>query len=206
VLIKSFREGLDIHAMTASELFSVPLDKVTDEMRRRAKAVNFGVIYGQQAFGLARELHISNKEAQEFIDFYFSRYKNVRATLEKAKEKAHVTGMAETLTGRRRLLPEINSSDFIVRSTQERLAVNTPFQGTAADMIKKAMLSLDKFLLHNNLQTKMVLQIHDELLFEAPESELDLLLPTVRTMMESAMELTVPLRVEISVGKNWKEC
>jgi DNA polymerase-1 len=206
VLIKSFQEGLDIHAMTASELFSVPLDKVTEEMRRRAKAVNFGVIYGQQAFGLARELHIPNKEAQEFIDFYFARYKNVRIALEKIKEKAHRAGIAETLTGRRRLLPEINSQDFIVRSAQERLAVNTPFQGTAADMIKKAMISLDAWLAHHSLQTKMVLQIHDELLFEAPESELDLLLPTVRTMMESAMKLIVPLRVEISVGKNWKEC
>ncbi len=206
VLVKSFKEGLDIHAMTASELFSVPLDQVTEEMRRRAKAVNFGVIYGQQAFGLARELHIPNKEAQEFIDFYFSRYKDVRATLEQAKEKAHKTGMAETLSGRRRLLPEINSHDFIVRSAQERLAVNTPFQGTAADMIKKAMISIDHWLSLHKLQTKMLLQIHDELLFEAPESELELLLPTIRTMMESVMELIVPLRVEISVGKNWKEC
>jgi len=206
VLVKSFNEGIDIHAMTASELFSVSLDKVTEDMRRRAKAVNFGVIYGQQAFGLARELRIPNKEAQEFIDFYFARYKNVQATLEKAKEKAHATGMAETLIGRRRLLPEINSQDFIVRSSQERLAVNTPFQGTAADMIKKAMICLDRWLSEHKLQTKMVLQIHDELLFEAPESELDVLLPTVRTMMESAMKLIVPLRVEINVGKNWKEC
>lgn len=206
VLVKSFKEGLDIHAMTASELFSVPLDKVTEEMRRRAKAVNFGVIYGQQAFGLARELRISNKEAQDFINFYFSRYKKVQSTLDKAKEKAHATGMAETLTGRRRLLPDINSQDFIVRSAQERLAVNTPFQGTTADMIKKAMISLDTWLSHEKLQTKMILQIHDELLFEAPESELDILLPTVRTMMESVMELIVPLHVDISVGKNWKEC
>jgi DNA polymerase I len=206
VLVKSFNEEIDIHAMTASELFSVPLDKVTEEMRRKAKAVNFGVIYGQQAFGLARELRISTKEAQKFIDFYFARYKKVQSVLEQAKQKAHETGMAETLTGRRRLLPDINAQDFIVRSAQERLAVNTPFQGTAADMIKRAMISLDSWLAHHKLQTKMVLQIHDELLFEAPESELDLLLPTVRTMMESAMELIVPLRVEISVGKNWKEC
>lgn len=206
VLVKSFQENIDIHAMTASELFSVPLDMVTEDMRRRAKAVNFGVIYGQQAFGLARELRIPNKEAQAFIDFYFSRYQNVRATLEQAKEKAHRTGMAETLTGRRRMLPEINSQDFIIRSAQERLAVNTPFQGTAADMIKRAMLSIDRWLSDQRLQTKMVLQIHDELLFEAPESELDILLPTVRTMMESVMELIVPLRVEINVGKNWKEC
>ncbi len=206
VLVKSFKENLDIHAMTASELFSVPLDQVTEEMRRRAKIVNFGVIYGQQAFGLAKELRISNKEAQQFIDFYFSRYKNVRAILDEAKNKAHKTGMAETLTGRRRLLPDINHHDFIVRSTQERLAINTPFQGTAADMIKKAMISLDQWLAQHHMRTKMVLQIHDELLFEAPESEVDLLLPTIRSMMESVMELSVPLRVEISIGKNWKEC
>jgi DNA polymerase-1 len=205
-LIKAFKEDLDIHAMTASELFGVPLDKVTKEMRHRAKAVNFGVIYGQQAFGLARELRISNAEAQAFINAYFTRYKHVHATLDKAKERAHQTGMAETLTGRRRLLPDINSSDFIVRSAQERLAVNTPFQGTAADMIKMAMIALNNWLLKEKLQTKMVLQIHDELLFETPESELDRLLPHVRSFMESAMELIVPLRVEISVGKNWKEC
>ena len=205
-LIKAFNEDLDIHAMTASDLFGVPLDQVTSEMRHRAKAVNFGILYGQQAFGLARELRIPNAEAQAIINAYFNRYKNVHAVIEAAKERAHKTGMAETLTGRRRLLPDINSSDFIVRSSQERLAVNTPFQGTAADMIKIAMIRLDEWLLKKKMQTKMVLQIHDELLFETPESELDVLLPHVKTFMESAMDLIVPLRVEISVGKNWKEC
>ena len=204
--MKAFQENLDIHTMTAAELFSVPIDQVTDEMRRRAKAVNFGVIYGQQAFGLARELHIGVKEAQEFIDAYFARYTTVHATLEKAKERARATGMAETLTGRRRLLPDINCQDFILRSFQERLAVNTPFQGTAADMIKRAMITLHHWLLDQHMQSKMVLQIHDELLFEAPSSELDQLVPAVRTAMETAMKLTVPLRVEISIGKNWKEC
>ena len=205
-LIKAFQENLDIHAMTASDIFGVPLDKVTPEMRHRAKAVNFGILYGQQAFGLARELRISNAEAQSFINAYFARYKDVQATIDAAKERAHRTGMAETLTGRRRLLPDINSSDFIVRSAQERLAVNTPFQGTAADMIKTAMIALHRWLIQEKMQTKMVLQIHDELVFEAPEHELDILLPRVRSSMESAMDLIVPLRVEISVGKNWKEC
>ena len=205
-LLKAFKEDLDIHAMTASDLFGVPLDQVTPEMRHRAKAVNFGILYGQQAFGLARELRISNSEAQAVINAYFARYKNVHAVIETAKEQAHKAGAAQTLTGRRRLLPDINSSDFITRSAQERLAVNTPFQGTAADMIKIAMIRLDAWMQKKKLQAKMVLQIHDELLFEAPESELDVLLPHVKTFMESAMELTVPLRVEISVGKNWKEC
>lgn len=206
VLIKAFNEDLDVHAMTASELFSVPLDKVTEDMRRKAKAVNFGVIYGQQAFGLARELHISTKEAQTFIDHYFSKYTRVLDTVAAAKEKAHKTGMAETITGRRRLLPDINSSDFFIRSAQERLAVNTPFQGTAADMIKMAMISLDTWLREQNLQTMMILQIHDELLFEAPQEELPVVIPAIRYAMESVMSLSVPLRVEINIGKNWKEC
>ncbi len=206
VLLKAFNEDLDVHAMTAAELFSVPLDKVTEEMRRKAKAVNFGVIYGQQAFGLARELHIPTKEAQLFIDHYFSKYIRVLDTIAAAKDKAHKTGMAETITGRRRLLPDINSSDFFIRSAQERLAVNTPFQGTAADMIKMAMISLDSWLREQKLHTMMILQIHDELLFEAPEEEIPVVIPAVRYAMESVMSLSVPLRVEINIGKNWEEC
>jgi len=206
VLVKSFHEGLDVHSMTAAELFDVPLEKVTEDMRRKAKAVNFGIAYGQQAFGLAKGLHISRKEAQQFIDHYFSRYKNVQKTLEEAKERAHKTGMTQTLTGRRRLLPEINSSDFFVRALQERLAINTPFQGTSADIIKKAMIEIDAWLVENKLQTKMALQIHDELIFEAPEKELDRLIPAVRSKMEGAIDLIVPLKVDISIGKNWKEC
>jgi len=206
VLVKAFTEGLDIHAMTAAELFGLPLEKVTEDMRRRAKAVNFGIIYGQQAFGLAKELRIPRKEAQEFIDHYFSRYQNVQKSLDEVKEKAHKTGMAETLTGRRRLLPEINSSDFFIRNLQERLAVNTPFQGTSADIIKMAMIDIDSWLSENKLKTKMVLQIHDELIFETPKEELDLLIPAIRSKMEGVIELIVPLSVDISIGKNWKEC
>jgi DNA polymerase-1 len=206
VLVKAFRENLDVHAMTAAELFSVPLEEVTKDMRQKAKAVNFGVIYGQQAFGLAKELHISQKEAQAFIDRYFARYTKVLETIAKAKEKAHRTGMAESLTGRRRLLPEINTSDFFVRAFQERLAINTPFQGTAADMIKKAMISVDSWLTENKMKTMMILQVHDELIFEAPEEELSQVVPAIRKIMESAMDFVVPLRVDISIGKNWKEC
>lgn len=205
-LIKAFTEDMDIHSMTASELFGVPIAEVTSDMRRRAKAVNFGVIYGQQAFGLSRELHISTKEAQAFIDHYFSRYERVQQALRESKDRAHRTGMAETLTGRRRLLPEINSSDFFIRTAQERLAVNTPFQGTAADIIKLAMIHIDEWLRRDRLQTKMVLQIHDELLFEAPPEEMSIVLPQIRKLMENVMQFVVPLRVDINVGKNWKEC
>jgi len=206
VLVKAFKDGLDVHAITAAELFGVALENVSQEMRRRAKAVNFGIIYGQQAFGLAKGLHIPRKEAQQFIDHYFSRYKTVQKCLDEAKNLAHNEGMAKSLTGRRRLLPEINSSDFFIRALQERLAVNTPFQATAADIIKMAMINMASWLSENNLKTKMVLQIHDELLFEAPKEELDVLLPAVRSKMEGAFELIVPLRVDISIGKNWKEC
>ena len=206
VLIKAFSEDLDVHAMTAAELFCVPIEQVSDEMRRRAKAVNFGIIYGQQAFGLSRELHIPTREAQEFIDRYFQRYQKVKDVIEEAKLKAHQTGYAETLTGRKRTLPEINTQDFFQRSAQERLAINTPFQGTAADIIKIAMISMDRWLYSQKLQTKMILQIHDELLFEAPQDEVDTVIPVIRSTMESVMPLCVPLKVDMSVGKNWKEC
>ncbi len=205
-LIKAFTEEMDIHALTAAEIFGVSLSQVTDDMRRRAKAVNFGILYGQQAYGLARELHISTKEAQEFINRYFARYSTVQGVIAEAKAKAHRTGMAETLTGRRRLIPDINSSDFFIRAANERLAVNTPFQGTSADIIKMAMIAIDHALVHDAMRTMMVLQIHDELLFEAPEEELERLLPLIKEKMENVMSLAVPLRVDINVGKNWKEC
>jgi DNA polymerase-1 len=206
VLVRSFNEGLDIHAITASELFNVPVDQVTYEMRQRAKAVNFGVTYGQQAYGLAKELKISTKEAQAFIDHYFARYQRVQNVIAEAKESAHKSGMAETITGRKRLLPDINSSDFFIRSGQERLAINTPFQGAAADIIKMAMIGVDAWLCQHRKKTKMILQIHDELLFEVPVEELDALLPAIKSIMESVLPLCVPLKVEISIGKNWKEC
>lgn len=205
-LVSAFIRGQDIHALTAAELNNIPLELVTGEMRRRAKAVNFGIIYGQQAFGLSKELHISTAEAQRFIDRYFDKYHSVREFLESIKAEARLQGYASTLTGRRRYLPDINSSDFITRSAQERLAVNMPFQGTAADIIKMAMISIDQWLIEQKMQTKMIVQIHDELLFEAPSSELDRLIPMVRSTMESVMQLLVPLKVEISIGKNWKEC
>ncbi len=205
-LVKAFEADIDIHTQTASKVFHVPLEEVTESMRRKAKAVNFGLIYGQQAFGLASELKISPKEAQEIINNYFAEYSSILKLLEEIKTKSRSTGYSETLTGRRRPLPDLNSHDFFTRAAAERFAINTPFQGTGADVIKKAMIDLDHTFKTQRIQTKMILQIHDELLFEAPESEVDIVIPLIRSHMENAMKLVVPLKVEISVGKNWKEC
>lgn len=205
-LIQAFLEKKDIHAQTASQVFHVPLQSVTDEMRRKAKAVNFGILYGQQAFGLSQELHIPLKEAQEFIDRYFATYPRVQETIAQLKEMARKKGYAETLMGRRRALPEINSPQAPIRSIQERLAINTPFQGLAADIIKLAMLQVDASLKQHHLQTKMVLQIHDELLFEVPDEEIEKASAIIKKAMEEVLSLSVPLTVEIGIGKNWREC
>ncbi len=204
-LIKAFNEGEDIHAFTASLVFDVPLKEVTDEMRYRAKAVNFGILYGQQAFGLSQGLGMPYKEAARFIDTYFARYKRVREFLEFCKESARKTGGVVTMTGRRRPIPEILSKNGALRAASERLAINTPLQGTAADLIKIAMIDIDGFLKQHNLGY-MLLQIHDELLFESPDDHVHLLAKSVKERMENVMKLKVPLEVHISIGKNWGEC
>jgi DNA polymerase I len=205
-MLHAFENGLDVHAHTASKVFSVPLEEVTPEMRRKAKAVNFGIIYGQQAFGLSQELQIPVKEAAHFITEYYKRYPRVQSYIEHAKTLARKTGKTTTLTGRERLIPEINSSNQILRSQAERLAINAPLQGTAADIIKIAMLRIDSWLKKEKLKAALVLQIHDELIFEAPDSELQALENGVKHYMENVFELKVPLVVQIGIGKNWKEC
>ncbi|MDX8431020.1 MAG: DNA polymerase I [Candidatus Algichlamydia australiensis] len=202
-LVKAFNEGEDIHAFTASRVFDRPLDQVTREMRYRAKAVNFGLIYGQGAFGLSQELDISHKEASDFIKKYFDRYPKVRDFLEHCKEEARATKMATTMTGRQRPLPDIDNRNPMIRSQAERLAVNTPFQGTQADIIKMAMIEIDQKIKEEEM---MILQIHDELIFEVPDSELSSLEKVVKPTMEGIIKLKVPLSVDISVGKNWGEC
>jgi DNA polymerase-1 len=206
ILLEAFNNNEDIHSHTASVIFNVPLDKVTPEERHRAKAVNFGVIYGQQAFGLAQELNISAKEAASFIDIYFKRYKQVKEFVEECKEKTRQTGKAVTITGRERAIPEIHSKNGVIRSAAERLSVNTPLQGSAADIIKMAMLSIDKKMKVANLRSFMILQIHDELIFEAPDGELPLLKTLVLDAMQQVYPLKIPLIVDIVIGKNWKEC
>lgn len=205
-LIQAFIDGEDIHQHTASVVFHVPMDQVTKEMRSRAKAVNFGIIYGQGAYGLSQAIGISQKEAALFIDTYFKKYPSVKAFLEGCKDRARVTGKAVTLTGRERILPEINSKNVQIRNAAERLAVNTPFQGTAADLIKMAMLKIDSELAKSHLKGYMILQIHDELIFELPEEEVESMTRLVQESMEKVIPLKVPLTVHLSVGKNWKEC
>jgi DNA polymerase-1 len=205
-LMRAFKEGEDVHAYTASLVFDVPLKEVSPEMRQKAKAVNFGVLYGQQAFGLSQGLKISYKEASQFIDTYFERYKKVKDFFHFCKESVRKTGRAVTMTGRQRPIPEIESKNPILRSAAERLAVNTPLQGTAADLIKIAMIEIDRYLQGHPGHGSMLLQIHDELLFEVPESHIASLTHKVQSTMEGVMKLRVPLEVHISVGKNWGDC
>ena len=205
-LLKAFRAGEDIHTYTASLVFDVPLKEVTSQMRSRAKAVNFGIVYGQQAFGLSQQLGISLKEAEEFIKTYFDRYKKVKDFLHFCKESVHKTGRAVTLTGRQRPIPDIHSNNAMIRAAAERLAINTPLQGTAADLIKMAMIQVDAHLRKHPSQGEMILQIHDELLFETPEDQADKLSTPVKKIMETIFDLQVPLIVDISIGKNWGEC
>lgn len=205
-LLQAFSNNEDIHTSTAATIFNVPLTEVTKEQRHKAKAVNFGLIYGQQAFGLAKELHIDIKEASAIIDTYFKRYYKVKEFLESSKERARNTGKAVTFTGRERLIPEINSKNGQLRQLAERLAVNTPIQGTQADLIKLAMLSIDKKLTNADLKGYMILQIHDELIFEIPDEEIETFIPLVRETMQGVIKLKIPLIVDITIGKNWKEC
>lgn len=206
VLLQAFTSGEDIHAHTASVVFHVPLELVTKEMRSRAKAVNFGVLYGQGAYGLSQSIGISQKEAAQFISMYFEKYPKVKTFLEGCKDYARVNGKAVTITGRERLIPEILSQNIQIRNAAERLAVNTPFQGSAADIIKKAMLDIDKALANTSYKGFMILQIHDELIFEVPDEEIPFFEKMIKEKMENVISLKVPLIVDIGVGKNWKEC
>lgn len=205
-LIEAFTEGRDVHAHTASVVFNIPLEEVTKEQRYQAKAVNFGVIYGQQAFGLSRELHIGFKEAAEFIKTYFERYQTVQGFVEECKEKARATGKATTLFGRERAIPEIHSKNASIRNAAERLAVNTPLQGSAADLIKMAMIQLHQKLQEKNYKALMLVQIHDELLLEVPKEELSDVRQLVKSTMENVYSLRIPLVVDVEIGNNWKEC
>lgn len=205
-LLKAFNEGEDIHTHTASVVFGIPIDQVSAEMRYKAKAVNFGILYGQQAFGLSQGLKISFKEASIFIKTYFERYKKVKDFLEFCKESARKTGRVVTLTGRHRPIPDINSSNLFLRNAAERLAINTPLQGTAADLIKIAMIQIDTLFKKESQLAFMLLQIHDELIFESHDSSISSLSLQVKKIMENVVSLKVPLIVNISIGKNWGEC
>ncbi|MDQ0161098.1 DNA polymerase I [Aeribacillus alveayuensis] len=204
-LIEAFRQDLDIHTKTAMDVFHVREDEVTDYMRRQAKAVNFGIVYGISDYGLSQNLGISRKEAAEFIKRYFDSFKGVKEYMEEIVQEAKQKGYVTTLMHRRRYIPEITSRNFNVRSFAERTAMNTPIQGSAADIIKKAMIDMAKQLKEKGLKTKLLLQVHDELIFEAPKDEIDVLKQLVPEVMEKAIELKVPLKVDYAFGPSWYE-
>jgi DNA polymerase I len=202
-LREAFAQEQDIHTRTASEIFDVPMERVDSAMRRAAKAVNFGLIYGQSDFGLARAVGIARSEAKQFIERYFQLYPGVRAYMDGKIAEAHEKGYVTTLMGRRRMLPEINSRIYTMRQNAERMAINTPIQGTAADLMKVAMLRVRAAMRQAGLEAKMTLQVHDELVFEVPEGEVEALGALVRREMEQAMQLSVPLRVDVKAGPDW---
>jgi DNA polymerase-1 len=204
-LLKAFAEGQDIHRATAAEVFAVPTDQVTADMRRSAKAINFGLIYGMSAFGLARQLNIGRKQAAEYIELYFQRYPGVQSYMNNIRHTAAEQGYVETAFGRRLYLPEINARNGMRRQAAERTAINAPMQGTAADIIKLAMIHVDDWLQNSDLQSQMIMQVHDELVLEVPESELEAVKQGLNDLMANAANLLVPLVVDVGVGDNWDE-
>ncbi len=204
-LIKAFANGEDIHRATAAEVFGCELAEVSDDQRRSAKAINFGLIYGMSAFGLARQLHLPRSEAQEYIDRYFERYPGVRQFMDDIRTSAKDKGYVETLFGRRLYLPDIKASNGMRRQAAERIAINAPMQGTAADIIKRAMISVDAWIEQSKPNAKMIMQVHDELVLEVAEQELGAVSAQLEKLMSAAAELAVPLEVGIGVGDNWDE-
>ena len=204
-LISAFNDNLDIHSRTAAELYGVSLEQVTSEMRRTAKTVNFGVLYGISSYGLSETLNIDRKEAEQYIRQYFDRHPGVKRYVEELIAEAAQKGYVTTLFGRKRPVPELSNKNRTVRQLGERLAVNSPIQGSAADIIKLAMINIRKRQQAAFLKTRMILQVHDELLFELPAAELDVVTRMVREEMEGAVRLSVPLKVEIGHGRNWAD-
>jgi DNA polymerase-1 len=202
-MIKAFKEGRDIHKQTASEVNDVPFEEVTSEQRSQAKAVNFGLMYGQGSYGLAAQLGISRGEAKDYIEKYFSRFNKIKSFLDTLKEKAEKTGYAETLFGRKRVLADINSNNRTVKAMAERVSINSPIQGTASDIIKIAMIDIQKKLEEQKLKSKMILQIHDELVFDVTEDELEKINELVVSSMESAIDLKVKMKVDSGSGSDW---
>lgn len=205
-MINAFLMDQDIHARTASEVYGVPLDQVTSQMRSASKAVNFGIVYGISEFTLAKNIGVSRFEAKAFIDRYFDRYPGVKAYMDDAVKKGHAQGYVTTLMNRRRYLPELTSSNYAVRAFGERCAMNSPIQGTAADIIKLAMIAVDRELKAGGFAAKLILQVHDELIVEAPEAEAEAVCDLLRRCMEGVMTLSVPLRTDITIGGDWRAC
>jgi DNA polymerase-1 len=204
-MIKAFQNKEDIHRSTAAKVFNVPLEEVTKEQRSNAKTVNFGIIYGVSAFGLSNQTSLSRKESAELIDAYYATYPKLKSYMSSQVDFAREHGYVQTVLGRRRYLKDINSANMMVKSGAERNAVNAPIQGSAADIIKIAMINIHKKLTSENWKSKMLLQVHDELVFDVHHAELEKIQPMIKHEMENAFKLDVPLEVEIGVGKNWLE-
>lgn len=204
-LLSAFAEGQDIHRATAAEVFGMPVDSVSNEQRRSAKAINFGLIYGMSAFGLSRQLNIPRKESQKYMDLYFERYPGVRDYMERTRTQAKEQGYVETLEGRRLYLPDIKSSNAARRAGAERAAINAPMQGTAADIIKRAMIAVDSWLESEKPRVRMIMQVHDELVFEVHRDDVDAVSKKIHELMENSTKLDVPLLVEVGVGENWDQ-
>jgi DNA polymerase-1 len=204
-LLKAFAADKDVHQATAAEVFTVPLEAVTTDQRRSAKAINFGLIYGMSAFGLARQLGIGRDEAQKYVDLYFARYPGVKAYMDRTRAQAREQGYVETVFGRRLYLPDIQARQQARRQYAERSAINAPMQGTAADIIKKAMISVDAWLQQSGTGAEIIMQVHDELVLEVPTAALAAVQKEVLRLMSGAAGLRVPLRVDAGTGSNWDE-
>ena len=204
-LINAYRMSEDIHTATASKVFHVPIDEVTPLQRRNAKAVNFGIVYGISSFGLSQDLSISRKEAAQYIENYFEMYPAVKKFLDNLVQSAKDTGYAYTSFKRRRPIPELSSSNFMQRSFGERVAMNSPIQGTAADIIKIAMIRVDKELKLRKMKSRLILQVHDELLVEAHNDEIEEVKEIIKKEMMGAASLAIPLEIDMNIGKNWYE-
>lgn len=204
-LKKAFEEGQDIHTATASDIFKIPMNEVNSEHRRKAKAINFGIIYGISAFGLAKQINVSKQEAGEYIDLYFEKYPGIKKYMEDTKKSAHENEYVQNIFGRKLLLPQINHKNYAIRSFAERAAINAPLQSANADIIKLAMVKIAKILEKRNLKTKIILQIHDELLFEVPEEEIKTISNLIKKEMQNIVTLNIPLIVDVKIGDNWGE-
>ena len=204
-MIEAFKNDLDIHAKTASDIYNIPIAEVDKNMRRSAKAVNFGIIYGISSFGLSEDLGINVYEAKDFIDNYLKTFPGIKEYMDKEISEAYKNGFVKTIFNRKRVIDELKNKNYLIRSSGERMALNTPIQGTAADIIKLAMIKLQKILDEKNLNTKMLVQVHDELVFDVPNNEVEIVIPIIRDTMENIYKLSVPLKVDIEYGKTWYE-
>ena len=204
-LIDAFNHGVDIHTKTAADIFHIGIEEVTKDKRRAAKAVNFGILYGISSFGLSEDLNIDFKQAKQFIDNYLDTYPGIREYMEKEKENAYEKGYVRTIMNRKRVIEELKNKNYMIRSAGERMALNTPIQGSAADILKKAMVEIFQEFKKRNLKSKMLIQVHDELVFNVLEDELEEVRTIVKDIMENVVKLQVPLSVEIEIGKDWYE-